>query len=358
MTNMLDTNVLAESSARWMQAGLEAFTRQADAHDFAVHHCAVAVEHLLKAYLASLHPALIVQGQDLDSLLHATGHGPHAAVPVTRIKTIGLAEALTRAERFLRPQIAVGNRERSQVLAARNGVAHGGLHDPTEVEAVLATCTRIADTILIVLGKPTQEAYWGHYRDLRERLAEDHANSTRIRYESMLAHARQAYQHRFDRVMTPEEKAAIVAALTVGLYSSDRESPRTCPACREKGVLKGVNRYPEMSPAEHASDADDRAVVFLSDSFDCAVCGLYLQGPEELELAKIPTQITQYYPGDDHQPWARYPYGPESDEYDNYMPQSGESDYYGPGGDYEAEDDPENPDWVSYEHDGGVRRFR
>jgi hypothetical protein len=76
------------SSQRWMTAALAAFSEGPEAYDFAVHHAGIAAEHLLKAYLATLHPALVVEGKDFDSLLHATGHGAHASVHVTRVKTI------------------------------------------------------------------------------------------------------------------------------------------------------------------------------------------------------------------------------------------------------------------------------
>jgi hypothetical protein len=73
----MDPKDLAESSRRWMGMALSALTRPQDV-DMAVHHAVVACEHLLKAYLASLHPVLVAEGKDFTSLLHATGHGDKA----------------------------------------------------------------------------------------------------------------------------------------------------------------------------------------------------------------------------------------------------------------------------------------
>lgn len=312
-----------------MQAGLEAFTRHSDAHDFAVHHCAVALEHLLKAYLAWLHPALIVEGRDFDSLLHATGHAQHAAVPVTRIKTIGLADALTRVERLLRPQITLDNKARAQMLAARNGVAHAGLHEPTEVEAVLTTCIRIVDRLLTVLGALTQN-YWGHYRSLHDRLAEEHANSVRIQLETKLARARRAYRRRFEGV-PPGEKTSIVMALTVRApFSADREFPSKCPACGEQGWLGGTTDidYASTTEIEGVGEVPTPMVVFFPVSFDCAVCRLALNGTEELELADLPVEV----PLPEEDPDAYYDrrepdwdtYQPEPDEHDEREPDEDE----------------------------------
>lgn len=55
----MDQESLQASSRRWMRAALEAVGRR-ESLDFAVHHAGVGLEHLLKAYLCSLHPALVV----------------------------------------------------------------------------------------------------------------------------------------------------------------------------------------------------------------------------------------------------------------------------------------------------------
>src|SRR5438874_28233 len=116
----MDAIRLQESSRRWMATGLEAFSSGEGSFDFAVHHHGVALEHLLKAYLASLHPALIVEPKDFDSMLHATGHSDRAKRPSTRSKTIGLFEAFVRVKRLLPDQITVTEQEFEPVLAARN----------------------------------------------------------------------------------------------------------------------------------------------------------------------------------------------------------------------------------------------
>lgn len=106
----MDPVALRESSQRWLETGLAAFSRGDDSNDFAVHHAGVALEHLLKAYLASLHPALVAEMTDWDSLLHATGHGERARVPSTRTKTIGLKAAFDRVKKLI-PTITVSDAE-------------------------------------------------------------------------------------------------------------------------------------------------------------------------------------------------------------------------------------------------------
>lgn len=122
----MDAQRLQESAQRWTAGGLAAFSEGEDI-DFAVHHLGVALEHLLKAYLASLHPALVVDTNDFDSMLHATGHGSRTKRPSSRTKTIGLAAAFNRVKKLLPKKITVTDVQFEPVLAARNGVAHAGI---------------------------------------------------------------------------------------------------------------------------------------------------------------------------------------------------------------------------------------
>lgn len=92
---------LAVSSGKWMEAAFAAFSEGPSSEDLAVHHAGVATEHLLKAFLAGLHPSLIVDGRDFNSLLYATGHGGLLQVRGAQVKTIQLGEAYDRTQKDL-----------------------------------------------------------------------------------------------------------------------------------------------------------------------------------------------------------------------------------------------------------------
>jgi hypothetical protein len=68
------SEMLQRSSAYHAQAALGDYQRSDGRFVDAGLHCGIAVEHLAKAYLASLHPVLTVDGTDFDSLLVLTGH--------------------------------------------------------------------------------------------------------------------------------------------------------------------------------------------------------------------------------------------------------------------------------------------
>ncbi|MGW7006376.1 hypothetical protein ACWGCW_27045 [Streptomyces sp. NPDC054933] len=129
-----------------MHKALDALGRSEDA-DFAVHHAAVACEHLLKGYLAGLHPVLVADGRDFASLLQATGHGNKVTADLTDFRSILLPEAYARVT-HLHPHLPVTPKEFKAVANARNGVAHIGIHDNSRTRELMTTCVR-----LVVLGQ-------------------------------------------------------------------------------------------------------------------------------------------------------------------------------------------------------------
>jgi hypothetical protein len=90
---------LGESAPRFARDALAALS-SGDNVGFAL-YAATSLEHLLKSFLASRHPALIVEAKNFDSLLHACGQDAIANTPRDKVKTISAAESLDRAARLL-----------------------------------------------------------------------------------------------------------------------------------------------------------------------------------------------------------------------------------------------------------------
>ncbi|WP_331751512.1 hypothetical protein OID55_42175 (plasmid) [Streptomyces sp. NBC_00715] len=265
---------LKVSSQKWMTAALVAFSQGPESYDFAVHHAGIAAEHLLKAYLASLHPALIVEARDFDSLLHATGHGVHAAVPVSRAKTIGLVDAHARVYKILRKQIPIDQRALAPVANARNGVAHSGLHDVAEVQTVFTTCLRLIDPLLTEL-KIDPPSYWGSYLPLHDKLIEERVREARIRLEGKLAQARVVFEQRYGHLASKDREIVLATVTQHSNTYMDHSEHKPCPACGSNGWLIGTT---------HIDEADQSVVVFVPYIFVCSACDLDLENEEFREL--------------------------------------------------------------------------
>lgn len=293
MSLPMDKDALQTSSRRWMQAALEELG-QGESMDFAVHHVGVGLEHLLKSYLCSLHPTLVIDSAHWPSLLHAVGYGDRAAIPASRTKSIGLKLAFERVRALLKSKVTVSDAGFELVLAARNGIAHVGAHETKEARAALATCIRIATPVLTELGIHPRH-YWGHYRELAQQLADEQVTELRVTFEAKLAHAKRSFQQRIGG-LPQQHRAAVLAALgATSTASSDYDLQIGCPACEGDGWLHGITEIDWSIATDVDTGEPTPTVVFHTDWFTCAICGLELRG-DELELANIDRE---HYLGED-----------------------------------------------------------
>ncbi|MFE9336033.1 hypothetical protein [Streptomyces sp. NPDC007063] len=282
----MESESLKASSRRWMGAALAAFAKGPTEHDFAVHHAAVAVEHLMKAYLSGLHPALIVDAAGkggLDSLLHATGHGHLAQGSPVQTKTIGISKAREYVSGILREKFRIADKEFRPLADARNGVAHAAVCEAGGVQEALAIAMRSVDPLLTELELDPDE-YWSPYRDLHDQLIDQHAKAVRVSLAAKLARARDVFAQRFGHL--DERERSLVLQAGTRLYSEKPEC-RDCPACGVRHLLDG-------DVVIGTANGDD-AVLFVPASFDCPVCGLELDGEEFQELADLAQPVVLDY---------------------------------------------------------------
>ncbi|MFJ8405790.1 hypothetical protein ACIQ9K_35695 [Streptomyces microflavus] len=271
----LDAEQLALSSGKWMTAAFAAFVDGPSSEDMAVHHAGVATEHLLKAFLAGIHPSLIVDSKDFPSLVYAAGRGGLLQVRESRVKTIQLGEAYTRAQKLLKGKIPP--RPDPWPLAdARNGVAHAGYHDRAEVIQVFTSSIKVIDPLLVELGIGPQ--YWGDHKALHDELLIEGVEAARVRVEQKLARARRVFMQRYGHIDEKQRKLVVTStvAITAPGYIEHAE-PTSCPACPSTGLLAGALFL----------DSERHVVVLSPAIFHCSACDLRL-GPEELDMLAVP----------------------------------------------------------------------
>ncbi|HEU4426546.1 MAG TPA: hypothetical protein VFR67_28755, partial [Pilimelia sp.] len=262
-----------------MQRGLDAFGGDDADVDIAVHHAGVALEHLLKAFLVAQHPALVVDGRHLDSLLHAVGLGAQAKTPLSRVRTIGLEQAYERCRLLLKQKLVADEKQFVVVAEGRNGVAHLGIHERSEAEAALAMCFRVADIVLEALSEDPA-AYWGGYKELHDQLQSASATRVRVLNEAKTAAAQKAFKSRFGGLDAEGWTVVQKALIAVDPFPTSDTEPATCPACGQQGWLAGDKRV----EYQYDQDGGGAVVVLDADAFECPFCRLELD-VVELELA-------------------------------------------------------------------------
>ncbi len=285
-------------------------------------HLATAVELLVKAALASLHPALIADPKaELDSLLHLLGLGRHATTRDTAIRTINASAAFDRVARVvddhLKPPAAV-----RRVLDIRNGVVHIGEHAPTD-EALLADVAQYVDGVLQSQGWDS-DAYWGSSAEAVAELVKGRAVALRLWYERRLDAAR-ANLAAIVANMDEAAKSAFLAAVTPPSASAPFEEwPVTCPACGNVGLANGEPDpdweadWDVADGEAYAAGAYVSAVNLDVRSFGCRACGLVLSGPA-LRLAELDrvgfgesafdvSEASEYFGRLESEAWADFDY--------------------------------------------------
>ncbi|MET9954527.1 hypothetical protein ABZ173_33780 [Streptomyces rochei] len=284
----MNTAKLARSSSRWMQLALTTLGRGENG-DIAVHHAAVASEHLLKAYLASIHPVLITEGKDFTSLLHAVGRGSQAPAPITAFRSIGLPDAYGRVA-ILLPALPVDATEVKAVANARNGVAHSGVHDDTCTRELITVCIRLADAVLPHVPAASPDEYWGETKGVRNRLIAAHTSKLRDKIEKRINRFREAYKNAklpddwaretWPPTLAPDWdrdlggfRLGSPSAVLLSLRATDQSvlegmKAVVCIACQQRSLVPMIHKQPE----------DDEAAA--RHSALCFRCGLYLNAEE------------------------------------------------------------------------------
>jgi hypothetical protein len=285
-------------------------------------HLATAVELLVKAALARLHPALIADPKaELDSLLHLLGLGRHATTRETAIRTINASAALDRVARVVDDHLKAPAAVR-RVLDIRNGVVHIGEHAPTD-EALLADVAQYVDGVLQSQGWDS-DAYWGSSADAVAELVEGRAVALRLWYERRVEAARAnlaAIVANMDEAAT----SAFLAAVTPPSASEPfDEWPVTCPACGNAGLANGEPDpdweadWDVADGEAYAAGAYVSAVNLDVRSFGCRACGLVLSGPA-LRLAELDrvdfgesefdvSEASEYFGRLESEAWADFDY--------------------------------------------------
>ncbi|MCX4984552.1 hypothetical protein [Streptomyces sp. NBC_00572] len=262
---------LFNSARRWAETALDSYSDSAgpDDSDFAIHHMAVAIEHLCKSYLASIDEALLMPNERLTDANRLalsdskTRHKPH---------TIGGKIAMERAETRLGKPF-----QRSDDLVAlrdnRNGLTHMGSATPSDCRQLLTAGILCVEQLLPAMSR-TSESFWGPHHALSEQIVETSIGEQQLRYDMKIRKARKAgsdFTHRLDSTPDREAlKASLASAEIWGL-----SLPMTCPACNSQGSVRG---------REWTSGDPHDGEWFLPRQFTCLPCGLDLSR-DELELA-------------------------------------------------------------------------
>lgn len=247
----------------------------------------VAIEQLTKALLWQTNPALLVMldRSHEESLRILTGNAPSLAHP--RLRTVGLDAALRRVPETIVE--TVSKEKRQELINARNGAVHVG--QAKESASILATALKIANRLLEALSVDSAEYYKPHTETVANLLMENRTEVQRT-VDQKMARARFRWEE-FKDLSHDQLTALAERGLETHSGFDDTGAVVTrCPVCHHDGSLEvhlDVNYEidAEWSDGEQVTSVHPFWEV-APFRFTCHVCGLTINGNEELLAAGLP----------------------------------------------------------------------
>ena len=294
---IVDRTQLVESARDFAGRSLRAYLK-AD-NRVILMDAACSLEHLSKAYLASLHPALLmdIRNGQLDSLLHLVGCGDKAGAPFPR--TISSREALNRVLRLL-PGLDLPTLPLNQLIDVRDGIVHVGYLTDDNTREALTAFLRYCNALYDELSIPAGER-WNSHAELVRSLISQSLTEVEHEVQRKIGAAKNLVGELMAQI--PKEEHG-----SVGFARQQRASLRRlpgerrvevdCPACRDSDATCVGTTETEfgtyLEPGEDGEDIVQRCAyrIFHARRLSCGVCELHLKNPDELKAAGLPISWT------------------------------------------------------------------
>ncbi len=257
-------------------------------------HAGVSLELAGKATLAAIHPALIIDAKNFDSLLHVCGGSKHAQTPPWKLRTIGAYEVLERCSR-IEPKLKTHSNELKALAEYRNSTSHLGSVPEADTRKIFGAYVQAISSLCEHSQVDLDEFFGVEFGNVvKKHLDDSSADAERIAVEK-IAKARIDFASRF--VDLPEGvRKAVFDALIAGSRSASPydEANETCPACTEHGILAGTHDvYWDVDYDNEGYPSNAYPSVTLhAEMFWCPICGLELNSEDQLKAAGLPMAVS------------------------------------------------------------------
>lgn len=259
---------------------------------------AAALELLAKAQLAGIHPSLIVEAENTNSLLEANG-----IFTGTAVRTIGAAVAYTRLKHTV-PHFSTPVFEECKKLAERrNAELHSGdaACAAMPYEAWEGDFWNAADLTLSSMDMDLQEWLGADAKTPKAMLnayRQAAAEAAKQRVKHHASEFKKSDQGRFSKdkfsLLQAETKRRPVQAKDFR-YVYANHWHHECPSCKTFGAVAGDEDWEELaddqSSAEYGYQIIERS--YSPSEFHCPTCGLSLVGDTAVNAAGITEGVVE-----------------------------------------------------------------
>ncbi|MFC1590277.1 hypothetical protein ACFL42_02145 [Candidatus Omnitrophota bacterium] len=252
---------------------------------------AISAELLGKAFLAGIHPSLIVD-KDFDSLLHVCGAGQHSNKSPANIRTIGAREVFNRCSQIL-PKLKEHEHALNTLANIRSGLIHLGEHDDELSKNLFTPYLKYVKIVLEAL-KISFSDHFEEYSDVADTNIKDSKKESEVLAQSALAKARSNYRERFEDVEGVTKKNIIETIKKSYVVEKYDQELVNCPACSNTAVMSGshaVDGWEADFDRDGIPEGAYPVVKLYGDSLKCNICGLEIESATGLEAAGIETPL-------------------------------------------------------------------
>jgi hypothetical protein len=300
---------LASSASEYLRLGLELFHKERKNSTSNVQsiigNLSVAIELMIKAFLATQNPSLIFTNLPLElkiffsspeGISQTTGWRAYELeLRSFSYKTLELHESVSAFNIYF-PEERQRLQAYFRLLAdIRNKSLHASL--PSFQKYQLERIGYLAISAFEILRpKMSKNVYWPGLSPVDKKFFESF-NEKRI-------------ENVHKKIESAKQKAKKLTSAAPSISASDWEEFVTeCPICKSDGMLTGIT---ESDTNQSGPDEYEVTIAFEADGFQCEECGLILDDFEELRLAGMDTV---YDRNDDIDKWFRDTEGDPHSEY-------------------------------------------
>ncbi|MET7847645.1 hypothetical protein ABZT48_05250 [Streptomyces avermitilis] len=244
--------------------------------EFALHG-GVAVERLAKAVLVKKNPIYLVEMRNgnSDLLLY---FGGHLEIEPEKVRTVGANEALKRLRRM---GVLPPDPKLDLLIELRNGTAHTTVGD--QAKALLPTLAENIEALLKAIQIPLHQ-FWERWTSTVNVVVDRHRNEVQRDVEIRIKLARHLFADRFknlpaeikERALQKEEDIVRGIKINSANGALALASTMPCPACDADARV-------ELLPISEVPVG----ASLRPESLSCRLCGLNLNGREEIEAAGV-----------------------------------------------------------------------